>query len=262
MMARSEYWHKAVVVSLLLHGLLLIGGGWLNVSYTAAQPEEQYTELALDSDIPETDAIINAGAEMVSAAPAEAAAEDAVPKVQSPPPAAGALPPSPHTASITMKSEDIPAQMLLHYSQEQLNLALAQYNQALSLDTRLASAYSNRGQVYYDKGQFDKALSDFSQALAINPKLILAYVGRGFIYIKKGEWDLAADSFNQAVLLAPQNDLAHYGRALCFVKDGDKEKAIEEFHAFLRLAKPGYKKLLQSAERMLAELEKADPSQE
>lgn len=72
--------------------------------------------------------------------------------------------------STKVSDKDIPEQLLSHYTKEQLNLALAQYNQALTLNSHSAFAYSNRGQVYYDKGELDKALTNFMQALKINPR--------------------------------------------------------------------------------------------
>lgn len=49
--------------------------------------------------------------------------------------------------STKVSDKDIPEQLLSHYTKKQLNLALAQYNQALTLNSHSAFAYRNRGQV-------------------------------------------------------------------------------------------------------------------
>jgi tetratricopeptide (TPR) repeat protein len=251
-MPRSACWYKAVMVSLLLHGLLLVGGGLIAMSHMAAPEEEQYTEMELGSDVAEIEE------PNMPIEPEATAADDMQKKeaTQEPQQQTGKtrsdIPPGPSPAKVSGK--DIPEQMLSHYTKEQLNLALAQYNQALTMNPQAAFALSNRGQVYYDKGELDKALTDFTQALTINPRLASSHIGRGFIFIKKKQWDLAMEDFDQAVLIAPQDALAYYGRALCFSKNGDKQKAANDFRSFIQYAKPEHEHLVKKARQILAGL--------
>lgn len=249
-MTVNTYWYKAVVISCLFHFLVFAGGGWIAMNHAIAPLEEQYTELELGPDSAEIDV------------PPEPKKQEATPVENAQPEEATKEPQQragkkqhdsrPGQSAAKVSDKDIPEQMLSHYTKEQLNLALAQYNQALTLNSRAAFTYSNRGQVYYDKGEFDKALADFTQALAINPQLAPAHIGRGFILIKKDQWDRALDDFNQAVRLDPQNALAYYGRALCFTKNGDKQKASADFRSFIQYAKPEYNRLIQIAHQILS----------
>ena len=49
--------------------------------------------------------------------------------------------------------------------------ALANFNQAIQLDPKLAEAYENRGSVYDSKGDHARAIADYDEALKLNPKL-------------------------------------------------------------------------------------------
>lgn len=252
-MPRTACWYKAIIISLLLHCLLLTGGGWIAMSHTTAPPVEQYTEMELGSDTAEVDVPPDKTPEQ-EAFPAEGTPEEETPKQPQQQAENKRSDSSPRSSPAKVSSKDIPEQMLSHYTKEQLNLALAQYNQALTLNSQASFTYSNRGQVYYDKGEFDKALADFKQALTINPQLAAARIGRGFIFIKRNQWDLALDDFNQAVQIDPQAALAYYGRALCFSQRGGKQKASNDFHTFIQYANPEDDRLIKKARQILAGL--------
>ncbi len=81
--------------------------------------------------------------------------------------------------------------------------AIADFNQALAIDPKIASAYTARGNAWFDKGKLDKALADFNQALAIDPKDTLAYCNRGMLWESKGEFDKAIADYTKAQKLAP-----------------------------------------------------------
>src|SRR5262249_22601481 len=53
--------------------------------------------------------------------------------------------------------------------------AIANYDQAISLDPTLALAYYSRGSVYGGKEDYDRAIADYDQAIRLDPKLALAY---------------------------------------------------------------------------------------
>ncbi len=51
--------------------------------------------------------------------------------------------------------------------------ALADYNKAIELDPKFATAYYNRGFVDADKKDYDKALADYNKAIELDPKYAL-----------------------------------------------------------------------------------------
>ncbi len=64
-------------------------------------------------------------------------------------------------------------------------------------------AHTIRGIAYAEKGQYDQAISDFNKALEINPRYATAYYNRGIAYKDKGQYDKAWEDVHKA------QDLGH-----------------------------------------------------
>ena len=58
--------------------------------------------------------------------------------------------------------------------------AIANYNEAIRLDPKLARAFNNRGFAYYGKREYDKAIADCSEAIRLDPKIAWAAQQPGF----------------------------------------------------------------------------------
>ena len=61
-----------------------------------------------------------------------------------------------------------------------------------------AEAYNSRGISWNEKENFDKAIADFNDAIRLNPKLALAYNNRGNTWEKKGDKAKAEADFKKA----------------------------------------------------------------
>jgi len=84
--------------------------------------------------------------------------------------------------------------------------AIADYTEAIRLDSNYAEAYNKRGDVYLViKRDNDSAIADYTEAIRLNPNKTEAYLGRGASYFIKGNRDRAiADC--EAVLRIDPND--------------------------------------------------------
>lgn len=80
--------------------------------------------------------------------------------------------------------------------------ALADFDQAISIDPRNVEGYSYRGDVLRDIGQLDRALSDYSTAVGIDPTFAAGYYNRGSIFETKGDIEMARREYRRA-LAAP-----------------------------------------------------------
>ncbi|WP_138984681.1 tetratricopeptide repeat protein, partial [Crocosphaera watsonii] len=89
------------------------------------------------------------------------------------------------------------------YKLERYEEALGAIDQAIKLAPR-AAFYNNRGILYREQEQYDLALSDYNQALNINPQSADVYNSRGFLYSHQQKWDLALSDYNQALTINPQ----------------------------------------------------------
>ncbi len=65
-------------------------------------------------------------------------------------------------------------------------------------------AYANRALVQRRMNRDDLALADYNQSISLNPNYAVAYVGRGNIYRQHKQLDLALADFNQAITVDRQ----------------------------------------------------------
>ena len=110
--------------------------------------------------------------------------------------------------------------------------AIADFSKALTIDPKIARAYTACGNVWFAKGEIDKAIADFNKALAIDPKDTLAYCNRGIIWGSKGEYGKAIADYTKAQKLAPKLSGTSFNLAGIYAtcpdaKYRDGKKAVE-----------------------------------
>ena len=81
-----------------------------------------------------------------------------------------------------------------------------------NLSAEDATDYFSRGNAWFNKGENDKAIADFDEAIRLNPKLAEAYNNRGNAWEGKGEHDRAIADFGEAIRLNPKYAAAYYHR--------------------------------------------------
>src|SRR4029077_19634179 len=82
--------------------------------------------------------------------------------------------------------------------------ALADYNRAIELDPKNASAFNNRGNIKKAEGDLDGAIADFNSAIESNDKLAIAYKNRGEAKEAKGDAAGAREDLKHAGELDPE----------------------------------------------------------
>lgn len=88
---------------------------------------------------------------------------------------------------------------LLYFQTGQFALALADYNQALQLNDRLAKVYNNRANCYASMGRPMEALFDYETALDLNPANIHARMNQGITFCELEMYDQAIENFDLAL---------------------------------------------------------------
>jgi len=122
-----------------------------------------------------------------------------------------------------------------YYNQKEYDRAIADCNQALQLNPKLAEAFSTRGIAYDQKGEYDRAIADFNQALQLNPKDAGPFNNRGIAYYYKKEYDRAIANYNQALQVNPKYAEAFYNRGLAYHYKKEYDRAIADFNQSLQL---------------------------
>jgi len=90
--------------------------------------------------------------------------------------------------------------------------------------------YYQRGAAYIHKRQYDKAIADLNQAITLNPKYAKAFNDRGLTYIRKRQYDRAISDFNKAIGIDPKYDKAYNNRALAHAYIGKYDQAWVDVH--------------------------------
>ena len=79
-----------------------------------------------------------------------------------------------------------------------MDQALADYDQAISLDPKDADAYSYRSEIYISKRDFEQAISDLDELILLNPNHAYPYGTLGWAYLNLGRYDEAKAIFERA----------------------------------------------------------------
>ena len=122
-----------------------------------------------------------------------------------------------------------------YFNRGEWDKAIADYNQAIKLDSKYAEAHNNRGNTYFNKGDLNRAIADYNQAIRINPKFVLAYRNRGRAYKNKGELDRAVADYNQAIRLVPEYATSYNNRGNIYLSKGELDMAIVDYNQAIRL---------------------------
>jgi len=101
-----------------------------------------------------------------------------------------------------------------YYDDEEYELAMDNYNRAISIDPDYPYAYSLRGDVYNDLKNYDYAIADYTRAIQIDPEYIFAYLSRGHIYSDLKLYKAAITDFTIAVEIDPEYNSSYMYRGM------------------------------------------------
>jgi lipoprotein NlpI len=113
--------------------------------------------------------------------------------------------------------------------------AIADYNEAIRLDPKMAAAFVNRGEITWRRGDFDGALRDFGEAQRLEPTSVNTHVSRGLLYRMKGDEDNAIADFTEAIRIEPGSAIPFNNRGLAYSAKLDHERAISDFSDAVRI---------------------------
>ena len=135
--------------------------------------------------------------------------------------------------------------------------AIAEYDEAIQLDPRLADAYRGWGAARQEQKEHDKAIADYTEAIRLDHGSPYADYGRAIVRYGKMEYDRAINDYNEAIRLSPvvaygfQDTSAstddwtqpfvsmlastYYGRGSAWLAKTDYDKALGDYNECLRL---------------------------
>ncbi len=119
---------------------------------------------------------------------------------------------------------------IAYASKGQLDLAIADYTDAIAANPSDDTPFNNRGAIFLLKGDFDKAIADFSEVLKLDKTFISAYWNRGNAFAGKKDYLHAISDYNEVLRIDPTGGIFGYGAYMglghSYVAMGDLKKAI------------------------------------
>lgn len=123
------------------------------------------------------------------------------------------------------------------------DLALADFNSAISANPASASAYINRGLVYYRRKNYPDAMADFTKAIQIDPTNPESFYNRGLIYMDKAQYTEAITDFDKYISMNTSNQeyLAdgYFDRGRSYFLKGNEELALKDINTAIETAPKG-----------------------
>ena len=119
---------------------------------------------------------------------------------------------------------------------------LDQYEGAVSIQAKIASAYpksndvwNNLGNLYFALFMFDEAFLAYQSALSISRENPISWQGLGEVYLQFGQLDKATEALHKSVQVAPNFACAWKGLGKAYTTAGNRPKAVEAYTKSLEI---------------------------
>ena len=123
---------------------------------------------------------------------------------------------------------------LAYLRSKRLEEAARQFTAVIDLNSTLAEAYYQRGNVHHDLGENDLALSDYGHAIGSDPEYLQAYYNRAVVLARLGRHTEALEDFDRVIVLRPTLSSAYLNRGASLDELGWHEQAISDYTAALQ----------------------------
>ena len=107
-----------------------------------------------------------------------------------------------------------------------LEMAIKDYNKAISFNPMYSEAYFNRGIAYAKKGNFQKAIKDYNKASLLNYTWVKPYMNRALVYHEIKDYDKAIKDYDKVISLNPKDYKAYYLNGVCYFAKGNVAEAL------------------------------------
>jgi tetratricopeptide (TPR) repeat protein len=143
-------------------------------------------------------------------------------------------------ASGTLKGNDIPYgywhRGWAYYSTRQYQLAMNDYNQAISIAPNAWEFYEDRGALWLALAKHERALQDFDQVILLKPNYAIAHVNRGIAYRKLNRPNEALAALTKAISIDSTQKSAYEHRAFIYEDRSDWRAMFDDAVKLIEVA--------------------------
>jgi tetratricopeptide (TPR) repeat protein len=118
---------------------------------------------------------------------------------------------------------------------EDYDEAIKDFDEAIRLDPNNGLSYSGRGNAWYCKKEYEKAIKDYDKAIRLDPDDVLAFENRGNAWYCKKDYDKAIKDYDKAIRLNPNCAVAYFNRGMTWYDKDENDRAIKDFDEAIRL---------------------------
>jgi tetratricopeptide (TPR) repeat protein len=116
-----------------------------------------------------------------------------------------------------------------------MDLAMSDFNKAISLDENEVTSLANRAAIYGTRGDFQRSLADLNRALELDPKHNNALLNRGLVYFKLGNYAKCIEDYEVYLEYVPDNSNVVNTTGLAYLNMKDAENALPWFDRSIRM---------------------------
>jgi tetratricopeptide (TPR) repeat protein len=109
--------------------------------------------------------------------------------------------------------------------------AIGRFSQAIEINPKYSTAYSNRCLAFINLQEYQSAVSDCNQAINLAANNVEAYINRGIAYYRQNNYADAIADNNRAIALKPSDFRAYYNRGVA-IAAATLEKSIASLERY------------------------------
>jgi eukaryotic-like serine/threonine-protein kinase len=119
--------------------------------------------------------------------------------------------------------------------QGKVELAIAEYRDAIQITPDVAEAHNNLGNALKGQGKVELAIAEFRDAIRIKPDYAEAHTNLGLALADQGKVELAIAEYHDAIRIRPDYAKAHNNLGSALKAQGKVELAIAEYRDAIRI---------------------------
>ncbi|MDY7023492.1 MAG: tetratricopeptide repeat protein, partial [Cyanobacteriota bacterium] len=119
--------------------------------------------------------------------------------------------------------------------QNQIELALWAYTQALDIQPNFTEAQANLGSMYYHLERFDEAIECYQKALGFNPNVAVIYWMLGNAFDQIEQFEQAIASYQKSIELQPNHVKSYLKLATILAEQAQEIQAVSYYEKVLKL---------------------------